>query len=120
MRHRIVAAIATLLVSSPAYAEVADKEPTLGTMWAWALALNVVAFLLEKARPRFGLLVVPLSAFIAWGAHSELSDQFVGPAILNELGSDYVRSSYASVAVGLVGPILIVMLWEVLRRRRNR
>jgi hypothetical protein len=120
MRHRVVTAIAALLFSSPAYAEVADKEPTLSTMWAWALALNVVAFLLEKVRPRFGLFVLPLSAFIAWGAHSELSDPFVGPAILNELGSDYVQSSYASVLVGLVGPILIVALWEVLRRRGNR
>lgn len=120
MRHRVVAAVATLLISSPAYAEVADKEPTLGAMWAWAVGLNIVALVLEKARPNFGLLVLPLSAFIAWGAHLELSDQFVGPAILNELGARYVWSSYASAAVGFVGPMLIVLFCGALRRRRNR
>ena len=112
-------AVGALLIASPAFAEVADKEPFLCTVWAWALALNVTAFVLELVRPRLGLLVLPFAAFIAWGAHDELSDPYVGPAILTELGRDYMWSWYASVTVGLVGPLVLVVLWNVLRRRRN-
>jgi len=120
MPSRSLVAWGALLIASPAFAEVADKEPSLGSMWAWALALNVIAFVLEWVRPRLGLIVLPLAAFIAWGGHSELSDPHVGPAILRELGRDYVSSSYASLVVGLVGPLVVVALCNVVRRRRMR
>ena len=34
--HRLIIALATLTIASPALAEVADKEPSVGPLWAWA------------------------------------------------------------------------------------
>ena len=119
MNRRVVFAAATLLLASPAAAEVADKEPSLAALWAWALAFSLIAFLLEKVRPRLGLLIVPIAALLAWAGHSELSDPHVGPAILQELGPSYVNASYASYAVGLLGPLVIVWLCSVARRRTS-
>jgi hypothetical protein len=39
---------------------VADKEPSLGALWAWTLAFNLAAALLGKVRPWLGLIVVSL------------------------------------------------------------
>ncbi|HEY0627508.1 MAG TPA: hypothetical protein VGD10_12375 [Allosphingosinicella sp.] len=83
------------------------------------MALIAVALVLEALRPRLGLLVVPFGLFVAWGTHAELSDPYVGPAILRELGKRYVWSSYASVAAGLLGPILVVVLAHLKRQRQQ-
>jgi len=118
MLHRLFVALAALVISSPAFAEVADKEPTVSALWTWALGFTLIALLLEAVRPRLGLLVVPFAALSAWAGHMELSDPHVGPAILGELGPSYVNMSYASFAVGLLGPLLVVLLWNVVRRRK--
>jgi hypothetical protein len=118
MLHRLIIGFAALLIASPALAEVADKEPSVGALWAWALGFNVIALLLEAVRPRLGLLVVPIAALFAWAGHMELSDSHVGPDISRELGPSYVNMSYASYAVGLLGPIIAVLLWNIVRSRR--
>jgi hypothetical protein len=116
--HRLVVALAAFLIASPALAEVADKEPSVGSLWAWALGFNVIALLLEVVRPRLGLLMIPVAALSGWAGHMELSDPQVGPAILSELGPSYVNLSYASFALGLLGPLLVVLLTNAVRRRK--
>lgn len=118
MLQRLIIALAALSIASPALAEIADKEPSVGGMWAWALAVNVIALLLEMVRPRLGLLMVPLAALSAWAGYMELSDPYVGQAILRELGPSYVKMSYMIIAVELLGPALLVLMCEVGRRRR--
>ena len=54
MLHRLIIGFAALLIASPALAEVADKEPSVGALWAWALGFNVIALLLEAVRPVWG------------------------------------------------------------------
>jgi hypothetical protein len=117
MQSRSIAALAALFVASPAMAEVADKEPTLGALWAWALAFNVAALLLARVRPWLALLVVPFSAFLAFTVCSELLDPYVGPAIVAELGKAYVWSGYASAVLSLIGPLAIAVAWNIQRRR---
>ena len=90
----------------------------MGALLAWALGFNVAAIVLEFVRPRLGLLVVPIAALYAWTIYSELTDPYVGPAILRELGSDYVNLSYALSAFGLLGPLIVVLLGMAVRRRR--
>jgi hypothetical protein len=119
MPHRLIFFWAALLIASPAAAEVADKEPSMAVLWAWALAFNVIALLLALVRRWLGLIVVPFTAFFAWAVHSELSDPFVGPAILEELGPGYVIGSYFSVAFGLLGPLVIVLLRTLARRQKS-
>ena len=50
-----------LIHAAPASAEVADKEPWPGALWAFALAFNLAAALLAKVRPWLGLVVVPFA-----------------------------------------------------------
>lgn len=121
MQNRLLmsfSALATLLIASPACAEVADKIASLGALWTWTLGLNIAAFLLAFVRPLLGLIVVPFAAFLAWGAYEEMSDPYVGPAILSELGQDYILGAYASAGVGVVGPLVIVLAWWTLRKKR--
>ena len=118
-RIALTVAIACLFVASPAIAEVADKEPTIGYLWLWALGLNVVAFLLALIRPKLALIVLPVSLLLAIGGHLELTDPYVGPEIMRELGQNYVTTSYLIYAVSLVEPILIMVLSSRLRRRRS-
>ena len=116
---RILAAISCLLAASPAFAEVADKEPPIGYLWALALGINAVAFLLGLIRPKLGLIVLPVSLLLAIGGHLELTDPYVGPEIKRELGQSYITTSYFIYAVALLGPVLIVVLNARFRRRRS-
>lgn len=43
MIHRQILALAATLIASPALAEAADKEPSVSSLWAWALGFNVIA-----------------------------------------------------------------------------
>ena len=109
MRYQLAIAFTALVVATPASAEVADKEPTLGALWALALAFTLATALLAKIRYWLGLIVVPFAALWALGVHFELTDPFVGPDILRELGHTYVALSYLSVTAGLLGPLAIVV-----------
>jgi hypothetical protein len=106
-------------MSSPAFAEVADKEPSLASMWVWAIGLILASVVLEMLHARLGLIMVVFGAFIAWVTHMELSDPYVGPDVLRDLGENYVRISYVSAAVGFLGPALVVFL-SYLKGRRNQ
>ena len=116
---RITAAVMCLVVATPVFAEVADKEPTLGRLWAWTLGINAIAALLALIRPKLGLIVLPISALFAFAGYMELTDPYVGPDILRELGQGYVTTSYIVYGIGLIGPVLIVILATKLRRRRG-
>ena len=118
MRLRLMLGYASLVAASPAAAEVADKEPSAAALWVWAVAFNVAAVALEALRPRFGLVVVPVAAVFAWAIYSELSDPYVGPAILSELGSSYVGTSYLTCVVSILGPLIVTALSAIVRRGR--
>jgi hypothetical protein len=118
MQSRSIVAFAAVFVASPAMAEVADKEPTLGAVWGWTLGFNVAALLLARVRPWLALLVVPFGALFAFTLCSELLDPYVGPAVDAELGKPYVWSSYASAALSVLGPLALVVTW-IIRHRRS-
>ena len=108
-----------LVTASPAYAEVADKEPSIAWLWGEAIIINLLAIVLERVRPKLGLVVLPIAAFLAWGGYMELTDPYVGPAIRQELGQGYITTSYLTYAVALLGPVIIVFLHAKMRRSRN-
>lgn len=119
MRHRLVIGLAALLMAAPASAEVADKEPSIGAMWALAVVCNLVAALLTRVRPWLGLLVVPFAALWSLIAVSELADPYVGLAIKEELGAAYVALSWLSIVLAILGPIAIVALSKAHRRQKR-
>lgn len=99
-------------LSSPAFAEVADKEPTTLQLWLVSVVLTAVAIGFGVKRPWFALFLLPVSLLCAWSRVSELRDPFVGPAIRAELGDAYAVHGYLSAAMGIAGPIIA---WAVLR-----
>ena len=117
MLLRIAVALSAFALSSPVYAEVADKEPSLGSLWAWALGFNVLALVLAVVRPWLGYLAVILASASAWVLHLELTDPYVGPAIRRELGKAYVDTTYLTAGIGVVGSLLIVLFCQVRRRK---
>ena len=116
---RILVAAVCLSTASAAFAEVADKEPSVGVLWAEAVAINLLALVLERFRPKLGLAVLPIAAFRAWGGYMELADPYVGPTIREELGQSYITTSYLTYALALLGPVVIVLFHAKLRRRRD-
>lgn len=118
MRLRPILPAALLAVAaSPALAEVSDKIPAPGGLWGWAAGFTLAALLLALWRPAAGLVVVPLAALHAWGGYAMVSDIHLGPAILHEQGEGYVRMVHQSSALGVIGPLVMVLLVATYRQR---
>jgi hypothetical protein len=89
------------------FAEVMDKEPSLVTVWMWALAGTVAGLL--GARVRWWLLFVTLPLpliFYYRMIFLELADEHVGAAIRVEAGEVYIYSIYVGLMLVLLGHIL--------------
>lgn len=95
-----------ICLSSPAWAEVADKEPTIPQLWMVPAIITAIAIVVGLKRPSFPLFLVPIALFCAWGQVDELHDPFVGPAIRAELGDAYFTHGYLSAAAAIVGPLI--------------
>lgn len=111
MKARVPLIALLIFLSSPAFAEVADKEPTILQLWMVPAIIIAMAFIAGVKRPSFALFLFPIALFCAWGQVDELQDPFVGPAIRAELGDTYFTHGYLSAAVGIVGPLIA---WAVL------
>jgi hypothetical protein len=113
------AAIVTVLVLLPsvAWAEVMDKEPTLSSIWGWALVLGVMGFFAWRRHFALGAFITLLAAVQVWSFHLELADPYVGPAILHEAGRSYVVQAYTAMAV--CGVLHLGGLTALLRRRHR-
>ena len=114
---RLSIGLFALLAASPAYAEVGDKVPSTLLLWGSALAVTAAAIALTRFRPWLGLMVLPLGLFQATVGHMEITSPDVGPAIVSELGSSYIVSSYVAYVFGLMGPVMAV-LWARRAARR--
>ena len=107
----------SIFLSSPALAEVADKEPSIPQLWMVPGIITAFAFIAGLKRPSFAFFLLPIALFCAWGQVDELHDPFVGPAIRAELGDAYFTHGYLAAAAGIVGPLTA---WAVLRCYRVR
>ena len=117
MAVRVVVALLALAPAA-ARAEVGDKVPTQPWLWGAVAVFVAMAVLLETARLRLGLVVVPVAILWAMAGHVELSSPDLGPAIRTELGDRHVLWSYAAFAAGALGPLTVGIAGRRLRRRR--
>ena len=95
-----------LLIPGVVQAEVMDKEPSLFSVWLWAVVCATGLFFIARFRPSFLLVAVPLLSFFFYVQLSEVTDPSVGPGMLREAGYIYIVSSWAAPILAVIGAIL--------------
>jgi hypothetical protein len=104
---------------SIALLEVMDKEPSLPGIWLGAAVFGALGFFSGRRWIWPGVLLLAFELFAFSGMHAELTDPYVGPAILKEAGRGYVVQSY--VAAGLcILATAVGLAWGILRWSRVR
>lgn len=110
---KALAVLVVSLIPLAAHAEVLDKALSFGAVVASALFGAVAAFLAARYRPWLLLLVLP-PVLLLFAAHLlELTDPFVGRALLAEAGVVYVVVSW----VAPIGVAAATMLGFYVRGR---
>ena len=110
-----IAAMLLLIAPGLAKAEVSDKIATIPELWVTAALAGSLLLLVSRAWVRAGVLLLPVTALLAYAALEPVLDPYVGPAILAEQGRTYFAVAYAAAA--LVVALHILGLW--LGRRRH-
>ena len=93
--------LALLLTTFTANAEVMDKELSILSLFLWTVLPLVPAYFAARYRPWLLLLVLPIPLFMLAAHLQEITDPWIGPAILDEAGAGYVALSWS-------GPVLLV------------
>ena len=106
-----------LLCSSPAMAEVSDKQPSVEELWIIALMIAGAFIALAAWRPLFALLCAPIALCYAFFQFQELGDAQVAAEIRNELGVSYFAHSYLTLAVIILAPPLAGAAFLLYNRR---
>lgn len=110
------ATVTLLLLAAPAWAEVMDKEPSRPGLWLTAAVVGVAGLVAWLWKGWAGAVVSVVGLAWVWSFHWELVDPWVGPAIRQEAGPQYVRQAYASMMVCTLAHVVGITVWFVLRR----
>jgi hypothetical protein len=111
----LLASLFLLLAPGLVRAEVSDKIATIPQLGLSAILVGSLLLLLSRAWVRAGLILLPVTALLAYAALEPTLDPYVGPAILAEQGSVYYFASYAAAAALVM--LHVLGLW--LGRRRQ-
>lgn len=86
------------------FLQTMTRVPPLPAVWTLALFIGIAGFLCGKYKYKVIFLYVPLTLIMVIGFYGDLNNEFIRPAIINELGVSYIYQSYAAMAVALVLP----------------
>lgn len=99
--------------------EVMDKEPSLPGMWICGVGFGALGYWAGRRWFWPAIPVLTLAIFWTYAMHVELTDPWVGPAIVREAGHAYVVQGYftgfLSIALTMAG-----MATALARRWRGR
>ena len=99
MKGRLLGVALALIPPRIVGAEVMDKEPSLGWVWASAILFGCVGFWAWRRSLLLGVVAAAFSWAFVWAFAIELDDPSVGPAILREAGNGYLRQVYFSLGL---------------------
>ena len=116
MKGRLLGVALAFILPRIVGAEVMDKEPTLGWVWASAVFFGCVGFWAWRRGPWLGVVAAALSWAFVWAFAVELNDPSVGPAILREAGNGYVGQVYLSL--GLCGVLHLLGIAAHLMKKK--
>jgi len=99
---------------SPILAEVADKMNSWPTEIAWMVGISLASVV--ALRRRSWLAVIPgLFALLwSWGAYDILTDRFMRPAVIAELGLSYILIQFLPLIV------FVAFFVPAIRKRPNQ
>lgn len=86
------------------YFEVLDKEPSSMELWLFYLACAAIGFLLCRFAFWLVVLVIPINLLFGLVWLTELHDEYIGPAIIQEAGYNYVIQSYLAILTAILLP----------------
>jgi hypothetical protein len=101
---------ATTILSTPAWAEVSDKEASVADIWIYAVSIAALAIIAGAWRRWAGISLWIFGAVLAVAPILEWHDPHVGPAIAREMGTDYGAHAYAALVVAIVLPAAMLMM----------
>lgn len=99
--HGVKYLLPLLFLPSSAFAEVMDKESSLLFVGVMTVLPSIAAYFVGRYIPFLLPLVLPLPLMFYFSQLSEITDPFVGPAMLHEAGLLYVAGSW-------IAPILFI------------
>lgn len=109
-----------MIIPDVAHGEVMDKEPTAGSIWAWAILGGVVVARCWAIRSALAWPVTLSLAAIFAGFWVEVSTGSVGAAIRAEAGSGYLWSLGLATAFAAGLPFVGLLVRRLSTRRRWR
>jgi len=98
-----------MLSCVPVLAEVGDKIPRLPVLFLWSTALVLLSWALIKKTKWLAIVVLPMAALFAVGATQEPRDEFVGPAIVHELGFSYIILAHVAAALPFIAILALIL-----------
>ena len=98
----------------PVLAEVGDKIPRLPVVFLWSAGISLLAWVLIRKRKWLAPLPGTIAVLFAFVATAEPRDEFVGPAIVQELGHGYAVLCYVASSI----PILVIAVLLPFRKKR--
>jgi hypothetical protein len=111
--------LASLACPASAFAEVADKVPSLGKLWTQSIVLALLAALVGAWRSWAALLPGLLGVGLLWLTRLDSQDVSFRGALEHELGSGYLRHSYLAASLPIVAMILVPIVRAAIRGRRR-
>lgn len=96
-------------LTTPAWAEVGDKEASVPGIWTAAALFAALAILAGRWRLWAGLLLWLLGVVWAVGPILEWHDPQAGPAIAQEMGRNYGLHAYAAMIAAIALPALMLI-----------
>lgn len=106
MKPIIQALIITFATTTPAIAEVMDKELSAPTIWRIAVLCSAFGFAAARYEPKYTILTAIVALVVFGGVVSELHDSSIGKAIQAEVGNSYAAQVYTAIAIVVVSHIV--------------
>src|SRR5436190_6507724 len=92
----------------PLFAEVGDKVPRLPVLFLWSAGIVLLVWALSRKMKWAAVIPLPLAILFALGSSQEPRDDFVGPAIIHELGYGYVLLAYVAAVLPFIAIAVFV------------
>lgn len=106
MNSIVQALIIILATSTPAIAEVMDKELSYLSIWVVAVFCSAFGFAAARFNPKYTILSATVALAEFGGVVLELHDSSVGKAIQAEEDSFYPAQVYSAIAIIVISHII--------------